>query len=38
MPAHPAYTSTQLDEVIAYLRAMARRKYDPGALEGGVTQ
>ena len=30
MPAHPDLSPTDLDALIAYFRAMARRKHDPG--------
>ena len=30
MPAHPDFTDADLDALVAYFRAMARRKHDPG--------
>jgi len=30
MPAHPDLSPTDLDALVAYFRAMARRKHDPG--------
>lgn len=36
MPAHPALTDGDLDALLAYFRAMARRKHDPDARDGGA--
>ncbi|HIF92205.1 MAG: cytochrome c [Myxococcales bacterium] len=34
MPAHPNLTESDLDALIAYFRAMSRRKHDPNSPEG----
>ena len=36
MPAHPNLTDAQLDELVAYFRAMKDRKHDPDAGSGGA--
>lgn len=36
MPSHPGLTDADLDALLAYLRAMASRKHDPDARDGGA--